>query len=131
MSARAWYGMLVSMVRSNLTIHAIIFRQSPVHRPLLLMKPEVVPMRSLRKSFRGAMICAVVGLLISSTRLSADPAAPASMSPNLIEHMQLRTVGQRGVVAQRQQMLAGWRVGVGMAGGWRRAAAGSGGPGGL
>ena len=57
-STRAWYGMLVSMVRSNLTIHAIMLRQSPVHRPLLLMKPESLPTRSLRKSLSEAMISA-------------------------------------------------------------------------
>ena len=105
--------MLVSMVRSNFIIHAIMLRQSPVHRPLLLMKPEVVPTRSLRKSLRATMIAAVVGLImfasssalatvsIMPTKPSADPAAPARMSLNLIEHMQLRAAGQRGVVAQR------------------------------
>ena len=61
---------------------------------------------------------------IMPTKLSADPAAPARMSPNLIEHMQLRTARQRGVVAQRQQVPAGGRAGGGQAAGGRRAGGG-------
>ena len=131
-SARAWYGMLVSMVSWYLTIQAIMLRQSPVHRPLVLMKPVSVPRSFLRKSFRASMTCAIVGMVDPSwksvstmpTKLSPVSLAPAKMSLNLIEHMQLHTTGQRACggaqLHSRRRRARGqrWAAAAG-AGGWR------------
>ena len=49
----------LSACRPDLTIQAIMLRQSPVHMPSPLMKPVALPTKSFRKSLAAARIAAI------------------------------------------------------------------------